>query len=420
MILIKQLLLYLFLLVAQSCKMGHVVPTNLSISTSKSDTSHIIVSSNFECGAIDTLTEVSPNYLSGKTKHWIQADKIGNQYYWFNFKLDNVLNKEVTIKLTNLIGNYRGNIHTVYDNRTQPVYTYDQIHWERISNVHYDKNQHTFVFTQKFTNRMVMIAYAHPYPYSREVEFINSLRQKSNITIATLGSTKESRNISLLTITDNTITDTGKIVVLITALQHAGEYSSGFIVEGLVNFLLSNNPDAVKARKESIYKIVPMLNPDGIFHGMTRYNANHEDLNSEWDDDTTDTIHAPVEPEVACIKLWLRDWTKQGNTINMHIDLHSQSQQGDDNVMHMPREGMLRDFCTKLNSYFQMRYMAMEFYGSATSVMDTEFHIPTTVFEITQSGIRNESYLTIDDYKTYGEDIVKAFHDYIQSGGNGN
>jgi Zinc carboxypeptidase/Cytosolic carboxypeptidase N-terminal domain len=420
MILIKQLSLYLFLLITLNCKMGQVVPTNPRISTSKSDTSHIIVSSNFECGSIDTLIEASHHFLSGKTKHWIQADNIGNQYYWFYFKLDNVLNKEVTIKLTDLIGNYRGNIHTVYDNRTQPVYSYDQVHWERIRNVQYDKNRHTFLFTQKFINRIVFIAYAHPYPYSREVEFINSLRQKSGITITTLGRTKESRNISMLTITDNIITDNGKKVVLITALQHAGEYPSGFIVEGLVNFLLSDDPVAVKARKESVYKIIPMLNPDGIFHGMTRYNANYEDLNSEWDDDTSDTIRAPVEPEVACIKLWLRDWIKKGNKVNMHIDLHSQSQQGDDNVMHMPKDGILRDFCTKLNNYFKMRYIAMEFYGSATSTMETEFHIPTTVFEITQSGIMDEPYLTIDDYYSYGEGIVKAIHDYIQSGGNGN
>jgi hypothetical protein len=400
--------------------MGQQVPPNLNISTIKSDTNHIIVSSNFECGAIDALTEDSTDYLSGKTKHWIQSDNIGNQYYWFYFKLDNVLNREVTIKLTDLIGNYRGNIHTVYDNRTKPVYSYDRIHWERIRNVHYDKDQHTFVFTQKFTNRMVLIAYAHPYTYSRETEYINSLRQKSGITITTLGRTKESRNINMLTVTDNTITDKGKKVVLITALQHAGEYPGGFIVEGLVNFLLSDDPVAVKGRKESVYKIIPMLNPDGIFHGMTRYNANYEDLNSEWDDDTSDTIHAPVEPEVDCVKLWLRDWIKEGNKIDMHIDLHSQSQQGEANVMHIPKDGMLRDFCTKLNNYFQMRYMAMEFYGSATSTMDTEFHIPTMVFEITQSGICNESYLTIDDYKTYGEGIVKAFHDYIQSGGDGN
>jgi hypothetical protein len=128
----------------------------------------------------------------------------------------------------------------------------------------------------------------------------------------------------------------------------------------------------------------------------------------------------PIEPEVASVKLWLRDWIMQDKTINMHIDLHSQSQQGEDNVIYMPKDGMLKDFCNKLNSYFQMRYIAMEFNGSATYAMDTEFYLPTTVFEITQSGISDVHYLTIDDYKSNGEGIVKAFHDYVQAGGNGN
>ena len=420
MIFLKPLWLGLLLIVVQNYNTVQGQPTKNNFLSGKSDSTHIIVSSNFDCGSIDTLKEVSPDFLLGKTKHWIQADNIGNQYYWFYFKLENVLDKVVTIKLTDMIGNYRGTIHTVYDNRTQPVYSYDQLHWERISNVHYDKERHVFVFTQKFINRAVWIAYAHPYPYSREEEFVSSLRSKPNITITKLGSTKESRDINLLTITDNLIPDTVKKVVLITALQHSGEYTSGFIVEGMVDFLLSNDPVAIAARKESIYKIVPMLNPDGIHNGMTRYNTNHEDLNTEWDDDTIDTINTPVEPEVDCVKLWLRNWTKQGSPINMHIDLHSQSQQGNDNVMHMPKDGMLREFCTKLNNYFQMSYIPMEFNGSATSVMNSEFHVPTTVFEITQSGIHDEPYLTIDNYKAYGEGIVKAFHDYIQSWGNGN
>lgn len=381
--------------------------------------SQIGYSSDFDCGSIDTL-EISGDHISGKTTHWLMADKIGNQYYWFYFMLNNVLNKEVTVKLTDLIGNYRGQIMTVYDNRTQPVYSYDQIHWERISNTDYDKKMHSFAFKQKFTSDSVWIAYAHPFPYKKETEFINSLRSQSNITITKIGITKELRDIDLLTITDSTIACSGKKVVLITALQHAGEYPSGFIVEGLVDFLLSSDPVAVKARQDNIYKIVPMMNPDGVFHGMTRYNANLEDLNVEWDDDTTDTIHLPVEPEVAAVKQWLRNWIGQGKTVNIYIDLHSQSQQGDANVMHMPKDGMLKDFCTKLNKYFQILYIPMEFYGSATYACDIEFNLPATVFEILQSGIRGKPYLTIDDYKSYGEGIVKAVQDYFESGGSGN
>jgi hypothetical protein len=381
--------------------------------------SRISVSSNFDCGSIDTL-EIFGNSLSGKTKHWKQTDNIGDQYYWFYFKLDNVLNKTVNIELNNLIGNYRGTVHTVYDNRTQPVYSYDNIHWERIKRVNYTTKTHSFTFNETFKNNQVWIAYAHPYTFSKEVEFIDLVRSKPNIKIAKIGNSRELRDINLLTITDESVSDSKKKVVFITALQHAGEYPGGFIVEGMVNYLLSEGPVPDEVRKKTIFKIVPMLNPDGIYHGMTRYNAANEDLNAEWDDDITDTIHAPVEPEVACVKEWLRDWFKQGRTIDIHIDLHSQSQQGGDNVMHMPVEGMLRDFCNKLNKYFQMNYIPMEFYGSATNMMNKEFHVPTTVFEITQSSIGEGPYLTIDDYKTYGEGIVKAFHDYIQSGGNGN
>jgi hypothetical protein len=61
----------------------------------------------------------------------------------------------------------------------------------------------------------------------------------------------------------------------------------------------------------------------------------------------------------------------------------------------------------------------MEFYGSATYALNTEFNIPTTVFEILQSGIRGKPYLTIDDYEGYGEGIVKAVQDYFESGGEG-
>jgi hypothetical protein len=50
--------------------------------------------------------------------------------------------------------------------------------------------------------------------------------------------------------------------------------------------------------------------------------------------------------------------------------------------------------------------------------MSSEFHIPTTVFEIAQSAIENGPYLTFDDYKSYGEGMVRAIQDYFNTGGN--
>jgi len=372
----------------------------------------IRVSSDFECGSIDTLI-ISGNLLQGKTKHWKQADHFGDQYYWFYFRLDHVRNQEVTIQLNDLIGIYRKSIHTVYDNRTQPVFSYDNKHWLRITNTSYNEKDHSFTFIQKFSENHVWIAYAHPYSYSRGCDFISSLLSKPFVEIERIGHSGERRDINLLTITDKSLPNSGKAVVFITALQHSGEYPSGFIVEGLVNFLISEDLAAAEARKNTVFKIIPMLNPDGIIHGITRYNASFQDLNAEWDDIVSDTLNYPVEPEVACVQNWLDAWFKNGNTINLHIDLHSQSQQGTRNVMHMPVKGMLKEYSALLNCYFEIDYLPMMFYGSLTNYMNTIYDMPTTVFEITQSAIGRGTYLTDKDYEYYGEGIVRACRDYF-------
>lgn len=385
----------------------------IQCSSTNTANNRIIVGSDFDCGSIDSMT-VTGNFLSGKTKHWKQADNIGDQYYWFYFKLDHVRNQLVTVKLDTLIGNYRKNIHTVYSDRTLPVYSYDNIHWERITNSRYDTANHSLTFSHYFTGDQAWIAYAHPYPYSRGKNFIDNLPKDPDLVIEKIGRSHELRDINLLTITDKSVPDSGKKVVFITALLHAGEFPSGFIVEGLVAFLLSDDPVATSVRKKVIFNIAPMMNPDGIFHGITRYNAAREDLNAEWDDDTSDTINYPVEPEVSCVKDWLDKWFHQGNKMDMHVDLHSQSQQGDDHVMHMPVKGILKEFNANLNKYFKIGYIPMEFYGSSTNCLHAQYHIPSTVFEITQSAIEDEPYLTIEDYQYYGEGIVRAVHDYFQ------
>jgi len=41
-------------------------------------------------------------------------------------------------------------------------------------------------------------------------------------------------------------------------------------IAGAIDFLVSNNPTAKILREFIIFKIVPMLNPDGVYHGNYR------------------------------------------------------------------------------------------------------------------------------------------------------
>ncbi len=235
------------------------------------------------------------------------------------------------------------------------------------------------------------------------------------MSIETLGATQQGRKINLLTVTDTAVPDAEKKVVFIATLQHAGEYCGGYVVSGLLDFLLSDNHAAAIARRNTVYKIIPMMNPDGIFHGITRFNANDEDLNQEWDDDFTDTLHMPVEPEVACVKKWIREWKRSGRNIDLGLDIHSQGQQGTMNLLHTPKD-MLADFTPYLNKYWPVKYIPMEFSGSLNDCLAKEFNIPSGTFEIPQSRIKREAYLTIDDYYHYGKDIGLGITDYFLKG----
>jgi hypothetical protein len=54
------------------------------------------------------------------------------------------------------------------------------------------------------------------------------------------------------------------------------------MVEGLINFLLSDHPEADEIRSKFVFKIIPMLNPDGVIFGNYRNSLLGVDLNRRW------------------------------------------------------------------------------------------------------------------------------------------
>ncbi|XDV49329.1 hypothetical protein PO909_018603, partial [Leuciscus waleckii] len=61
-----------------------------------------------------------------------------------------------------------------------------------------------------------------------------------------------------------------KRVVFLTARVHPGESPASFICQGFIDFLVSQHPTAQVLRDHVIFKIVPMLNPDGVYLGNYR------------------------------------------------------------------------------------------------------------------------------------------------------
>ena len=75
-----------------------------------------------------------------------------------------------------------------------------------------------------------------------------------------------------------------KKCILLTGRVHPGESNSSYVIQGLIENLLSNDVLIDKLRKNFIFKIIPMLNPDGVILGNYRCNLNGYDLNRMWID----------------------------------------------------------------------------------------------------------------------------------------
>ena len=90
----------------------------------------------------------------------------------------------------------------------------------------------------------------------------------------------------MLTLTNFKNKGAKKRVVVITARVHPGETPSSFVCEGIIRFLtrytfayFSDRPEAQNLRDNFIFKIVPMLNPDGVINGSYRCSLSGYDLN---------------------------------------------------------------------------------------------------------------------------------------------
>lgn len=58
-----------------------------------------------------------------------------------------------------------------------------------------------------------------------------------------------------------------KKYIVLSARVHPGESNSSWVMRGLLFHLTSTHPNAQFLRDRFVFKIIPMLNPDGVIHG---------------------------------------------------------------------------------------------------------------------------------------------------------
>jgi hypothetical protein len=152
----------------------------------------------------------------------------------------------------------------------------------------------TYDLNYNFTEENLYFAYCFPYTYTNLQNYLSSLLnnpillQKNIIRHEIIGKSLSENNLDMLIITkfDSNFDDIAlRPCIVLTGRVHPGESNASYAIQGAIDFLLDlQNPAAEKLRKSFIFKIVPMLNPDGVINGNFRTSLVGKDLNRLWDE----------------------------------------------------------------------------------------------------------------------------------------
>eukprot|EP00002_Diphylleia_rotans_P039288 TRINITY_DN9084_c0_g1_i2.p1 TRINITY_DN9084_c0_g1~~TRINITY_DN9084_c0_g1_i2.p1 ORF type:complete len:864 (-),score=127.11 TRINITY_DN9084_c0_g1_i2:132-2723(-) len=171
------------------------------------------------------------------------------------------------------------------------------------------------------------IAYHYPYTYSNLQKFLLSIETnpstsafyRRQVLCRTLG-----RNYcDLLTITSMSAREDEirrRKVIVVTGRVHPGESNSSYMMQGFISFLTSNHAIAKELRETFVFKIVPMLNPDGVINGNHRCSLSGHDLNRQWTNPSKQ-----LHPTIYSTKLLIKRLRQDKRDCYMFFDLHGHS-----------------------------------------------------------------------------------------------
>ncbi|WKX89746.1 hypothetical protein Q1695_008972 [Nippostrongylus brasiliensis] len=283
-------------------RVGHVDP----------NVDHLLFESRFECGNLRRATQVAPNHYELILSPDINQRK--EHYQWFYFEVSNMMSNVVySFEIINCL-----KATSMYSKGMQPVmYSVgDALNgrgaWVRAGeSVCYYRNLYTaeedteleesktkkrgfysirFNIVFRTQGDVCYFAYHFPYTFS----FLKASISRFSTQIAAsvycsnhvIGESLGGNPVNMLTITAQCSADeiSKKHVVFLSSRVHPGESNASWMMHGILESLLtSSDPLIEEARKKFLFKIVPMLNPDGVVNGSHRCSLSGVDLNRVWD-----------------------------------------------------------------------------------------------------------------------------------------
>ncbi|EAA06129.5 AGAP000113-PA, partial [Anopheles gambiae str. PEST] len=315
------------------------------------DPDDLVFESRFESGNLGRAIKITPTYY----ELYLRPDMYTNRHtQWFYFQVKNTKAKVVyrfsIINLTKPDSLYKEGMRPLMYSTMDAEC--NQVGWRRCGdniayfrnedNSHYhhrpaDDDEDEYIGTSSFTlsfniefkydGDTVYFAHSYPYTYSDLQDYLMCIQRnpvKSKFCkLRLLCRSLAGNNVYYLTVTAPTTHEDDnqkkKKAVIITARVHPGESPSSWMMKGLMDFITGDSYVAKKLRHKFIFKLVPMLNPDGVIVGNTRSSLTGRDLNRQYR-----TVIRETYPSIWNTKAMIRRLMEDCG-VAMYCDMHAHS-----------------------------------------------------------------------------------------------
>ncbi|MGF1573556.1 MAG: M14-type cytosolic carboxypeptidase [Sumerlaeia bacterium] len=329
--------------IAQCVSAFCTVASSLLVVTASAEAAELQFSSDFDSGNGTAFQLIGENHYQFE----FEDDSNSTDRQWFYFEVKGANESTLTFDLietekTNVPGHWRSAV---------PVYSNDAgATWQRIATQPQMEGT-TYRFTHEFTSDTVRLAFHDPYPLSRINSQIAQWQQSPWCTASErIGESTQGRPLTHLTITDTTVPAAEKVGVWVIARQHAAEVTGSFVLEGMMEFLLSNDSTAQLIRRNATINVIPVVNPDGVVMGNYRDNAQGVNLNRVWNG----TASMIESPEVVWAKRAIKQWVDAGNNYTYFFDLHSTSGAQPHFAFHSTANQTSEEYYARLQAFLQL------------------------------------------------------------------
>lgn len=107
-----------------------------------------------------------------------------------------------------------------------------------------------------------------------------------------------------------------KKYIVISARVHPSEVASSYVLQGIIDTLLTKKRLKSSFLRDTVLLIVPMLNPDGVYNGYTRLDTNGFNLNAHY------KFADHRTPSITALTQLIKTINRRGQLYG-YFDLHS-------------------------------------------------------------------------------------------------